>query len=166
MYVDAITLVITLPDPAATDRLAVAVAPLVRPGDVLLLDGALGTGKTAFARALIPCLTGRPEEVPSPTFTLVQTYETDVATVWHFDLYRLAGPDEVLELGWDDAQAGGIAVVEWPDRLGPLAPADCLTVHFDYWGVDDCGRRATLTGTGSWTPRLARLTADPLGDAP
>jgi len=113
-----------LPDEAATARAAAVLAARLRPGDVVALHGDLGAGKTAFARAAIRALLGDPDaEVPSPTFTLVQTYEAPSATVWHFDLYRLADPAEVWELGWEEAVAGGIVLVEWPERLGSLLPA-------------------------------------------
>src|SRR5947207_3065485 len=92
-----------LPDPAATAALAGRVAPLARRGDVVALRGDLGSGKTAFARAFIAARAGRPVEVPSPTFTLVQTYELPDGAIWHFDLYRLERPDDAIELGIDEA---------------------------------------------------------------
>ncbi|WP_035669598.1 tRNA (adenosine(37)-N6)-threonylcarbamoyltransferase complex ATPase subunit type 1 TsaE, partial [Azospirillum brasilense] len=91
----------------------------------------------------------------SPTFTLVQTYDTDIGPVWHFDLYRLSGPDEVTELGWDEARAEAVLLVEWPDRLGPLLPADRLDVTMSFAGPTE--RRATLTGHGAWESRLTTL---------
>lgn len=144
-----------LPDENATAMLARRLAPALRPGDALALRGDLGAGKTAFARALIRALLDDAEaEVPSPTFTLVQTYDAPAATVWHFDLYRLSGPDEVPELGWDEA-AAGIALVEWPDRLGPLLPPDRLELIMAFDGP--AARRAELTGCGAWGARLAAL---------
>jgi N-acetyl-alpha-D-muramate 1-phosphate uridylyltransferase len=112
-----------LPDLAATEALAAAVARHLAPGDSLGLEGPLGAGKTAFARALITARLPRPEEVPSPTYTLVQTYELGDAELWHADLYRLAGASEIDELGLDEAFATAITLVEWPDRLGPHRPA-------------------------------------------
>ena len=120
-----------LPDLAATEALGARLAGLLRPGDAVLLDGPLGAGKTALARALLRALLSDPAlEVPSPSYTLIQTYDAPIGPVHHFDLWRLDGPDEVPELGWDEAR-GGVVLVEWPDRLGPLRPADALalTLH-------------------------------------
>jgi tRNA threonylcarbamoyladenosine biosynthesis protein TsaE len=147
---------LALPDLAATGRLAARLAPAARPGDALLLDGPLGAGKSAFARAFLRAATGDPRlEVPSPSFTLVQSY--DLPRGWqahHFDLYRLAGPAEVGELGWDEARQD-IVLVEWPDRLGPLTPEDSLRITLAP-GADDNARRATLAG---WPDRLPGLLA-------
>src|SRR3546814_10429878 len=116
-------------DLAATESLGRALARLLRLGDVIALSGDLGAGKTALARALIRALPGpqgaADEEVPSPTFTLAQIYERRPGPVWHFDLYRLESAAEVEELGFSEALAG-IALVEWPERLGALLPADAL----------------------------------------
>ena len=142
----------TLPDLAATERLAAALAGLVRPGDALLLAGDLGAGKTAFARAFLRALMGDPGlEVPSPTFTLVQTYDGPSGPVHHYDLWRLAGPAALTELGWDEA-TDEIVVVEWPDRLGALAPAYALRLTFHVTGEDS--RDVTLDG---WPDRLGGL---------
>jgi len=121
---------ITLPSPQDTTALAVALAPNLRAGDVLLLDGPLGAGKTHFARALIQTLLPAPEDVPSPTFTLVQSYDGTSFEIWHSDLYRLTHPDEVIELGVLDAFETALCLIEWPDRLQDLAPADALTLSF------------------------------------
>lgn len=120
---------LTLPDETATAHLAAALAAAARPGDIIALRGDLGAGKTAFARAFVRARLADPsEEVPSPTFTLVQTYEApDTDTlVWHFDLYRLEKPEDALELDLEDAFSEGICLVEWPDRLGGYLPRRCL----------------------------------------
>lgn len=117
--------------PEDTEQIATALAPLLRPGDTLLLDGPIGAGKSHFARAVILKLLSAPEDVPSPTYTLVQTYVTPSAEVWHADLYRLSDPSEVHELGLWAAFQEGICLVEWPDRLGGATPADALTILFE-----------------------------------
>ena len=117
-----------LPDLAATESLAVSLAATLRPGDAVLLHGPLGAGKTTLARAMLRALCANPAlEVPSPSYTLVQSYAAPAFTVHHFDLWRLDGPASVIELGWDEARAG-VVLVEWPDRLGGLAPPDALHV--------------------------------------
>ncbi len=95
----------------------------LKPTDIVLFSGDLGAGKSVFCRAIIRALSGQPDlDVPSPTFTLVQTYDTPLAPLWHFDLYRLKDPEEIFELGWEDALGHGILLIEWPDRLGPYTP--------------------------------------------
>lgn len=114
-----------------TEQAAITLAAELQPGAVLCLYGDLGAGKTVFARALIRYLTGDPAlTVPSPTFTLVQTYDTKRGTIWHFDLYRIEHADDIYELGWEDALADSITIVEWPERLESLAPEHCLRVDF------------------------------------
>lgn len=149
-------LTLTLPDEEATAALALRLAPLLRAGDLLALRGTLGAGKTSFARALIRALAGAETEVPSPTFTLVQIYDAPTAALWHFDLYRLSGPEEVAELGWEDARADGIALVEWPDRLGPLLPRDRLDLTLTTTGGGEA-RTADLAGHGTWAARLEEI---------
>lgn len=114
-----------------TAQFAAELAQKTRPGDVILLRGPLGSGKSVFARSFIRSLTGQPDlEVPSPTFTLVQIYDAPIAPIWHFDLYRLKDAEEVYELGWEDALSGGILLIEWPERLGPLLPPKHLDICF------------------------------------
>lgn len=154
-----------LPDLAATERLGRALAALLRRGDVVALFGDLGAGKTSLARALIRALPGpegsAEEEVPSPTFTLVQVYERAPAPVWHFDLYRIEDPEEIHELGLSEALAEGITLIEWPERLGDLLPtaALCVTLGFVESGSEagNDSREALLEGGGDWPQRLAEL---------
>lgn len=147
---------VTLADLGATEALARRLAHAARPGDMIALEGDLGAGKTAFARAFVHALqdrAGQPrEDVPSPTFTLVQTYEIGPLAVWHLDLYRLSGPDEAWELGIEEAFADGIALIEWPDRLGPLLPPDRLTLKLE--AIEADGRRAMLAAVGERGRRL------------
>jgi tRNA threonylcarbamoyladenosine biosynthesis protein TsaE len=135
-----------LPDLAATEALAARLAAQARPGDAVLLSGPLGAGKSAFARAFLRAWAGDPGlEVPSPSFTLVQAYErADGGMAWHFDLYRLSGPEEVPELGWDEARLG-IALVEWPERLGHLMPDHALALTLGH-GASEDARVAHMNG--------------------
>ena len=139
-----------------TAALAASLAAKARPGDVILLAGPLGAGKTVFARGFIRALAGDPTlEIPSPSFTLVQIYETTAAKIWHFDLWRLDGPGGLAELGCDDARRD-VVLVEWPDRLAALTPPDALRVVLQVAGE---GRRvAELQG---WAGRLAGLPGAP-----
>lgn len=150
---------VTLADIDATARLAAALAHLLRAGDLVALEGDLGAGKTAFARALIRELTKSDEEVPSPTFTLVQTYEAAEFDIWHFDLYRMKKPEDAFELGIEDALAEGVTLIEWPDRLGPWLPRDRLTIAIAF-GAGENERIATLSGGGDWPARLENLEHD------
>lgn len=139
---------VLLASPEATERCARAIAELLLPGDVVLLEGPIGAGKSHFCRAAIRQLLareGREEDIPSPTFTLVQTYHLGNAEIWHADLYRLTDPGQLVELGLDEAFETAIAFVEWPDRLGDAAPRDALHI-------------ALSSGT-SGDARIARITA-------
>ncbi|HYD18208.1 MAG TPA: tRNA (adenosine(37)-N6)-threonylcarbamoyltransferase complex ATPase subunit type 1 TsaE [Patescibacteria group bacterium] len=133
--------------------LAVRIAQLLKIGDVLTLQGDLGAGKTVFARALVNALAPAPEEVPSPTFTLVQVYDHQTPAIWHFDLYRLEDQTEILELGWDEARRGGVAVVEWPERLGSLLPKDRLEIGIEFIADSENARQVTFTPYGKWIGR-------------
>lgn len=138
-------------------RLAEEIAFALMPGDVLALEGDLGAGKTTFARALIRALSGGLQtEVPSPTFTLVQTYETARFDIAHFDLYRLADPHELLELGLDLALKRGVAVIEWPSRAADLLPAERITLTLSDTGAIET-RDATLSATSPSAHRISRL---------
>jgi tRNA threonylcarbamoyl adenosine modification protein YjeE len=148
---------LSLPGTASTDALAATLAPRLRAGDVLLLSGPVGAGKTHFARAVILALLDTPEDVPSPTYTLVQVYDGPDCPIWHADLYRLASPAEVIELGLAEAFTTAICLVEWPDRLGDLAPASALDLAFRADAGDD-RRNVTLTWTDpGWDDRLKGL---------
>ena len=154
---NAVPLVMTLPDEAATGALAATLAGLARPGDVIGLSGPLGSGKTSFARAFIRARLDA-VDVPSPTFTLVETYTPDDGpAIWHFDLYRLKTPEEAWELGLEEAYADGIALIEWPDRLGSDLPRERLDIELAAGG-DDGSRVATLTPSPVWTGRIAGLS--------
>lgn len=150
---------IIVQDEVGTNRLSALLAKLARPGDIFALWGDLGVGKTAFARAFINELTNHVEEVPSPTFTLVQMYDTLKGAVYHLDMYRLEQPDDALELGVEDAFADGICLIEWPDRLGPWLPHDRLDVTLE--SGDGAGtRHIGISGTTAlWNERLATLPA-------
>jgi len=148
---------IPLSDAEATTRLGAAIAPRLASGETVLLYGPLGMGKSTLARGLIRALTRPDEDVPSPTFTLVQFYESD-PPVAHFDLYRLTRPEEAAEIGLDEALDDGCAIIEWPERLGDdpaawLGP-DRLVVTLD---EDGAGRVATVSGVGTWETKLKDL---------
>jgi tRNA threonylcarbamoyladenosine biosynthesis protein TsaE len=134
------SLIVPLPDLAATETLARRLASVAGAGDCILLEGPLGAGKM---------------EVPSPSFTLVQIYDTSIGPVFHYDLWRLDGPDSLTELDWEDA-LDAIVLVEWPDRLGPLRPPDALAITLRMGDGD--AREATLAG---WEDRIAHLVPSP-----
>ena len=143
------TLILDGPD--ATESLARAMAPHLAPGDVLGLVGGLGAGKSLFARAVIRTRLnagGRDEDIPSPSYTLVQTYDSDGVEIWHADLYRLGSIDEIGELGLEDAFGRAICIVEWANRLGAAAPRRMLTLSLGFEPGQDARRLATIEGRG------------------
>lgn len=153
---------LALPSPDATAALAAQIGALLRPGDTLGLVGPVGAGKSFFARALIQALqmaAGQPpEDVPSPTFTLIQSYEAGSQEIWHCDLYRLSDPSEALELGLDTALETAICLVEWPERLGADWPeARALTCTFDLTPMPEA-RQISLRGGAPWAMRLHEIT--------
>ena len=150
-------LTIYLQDPATTARLGLLLSAQLRAGDVVALEGMLGVGKSVLARAVISTLCPQEDDIPSPTFTLVQTYEPDnMPMIMHFDLYRLDTPEEALELGIEDAFIDAVSLVEWPQRLGGYLPRTALTIALSD-GNSDTSRRAKLHGGARWQPLLEAL---------
>ena len=151
---------IDLPDLIATEAFGRRLARALRRGDVVALKGGLGVGKTTLARAIVAGLSPEHGDVPSPTFTLVQTYPVELgdgpAELWHFDLYRLDRPDQVYELGIEEALAGGVSLIEWPERLGALLPPRRLEIVLSP-GATASARRAVVDAAGDWADRLAGL---------
>jgi tRNA threonylcarbamoyl adenosine modification protein YjeE len=142
-----------LADERATGRLGEDIAAILKPGDLLALRGDLGMGKTTLARAIIRALVDKADlDVPSPTFNLVQPYQGRLP-VHHFDLYRLSSPQELEELGFEEAVKEGVALVEWPERAGDLLPSDAVTIELE---EDAAGRRAAIAGPDGFTERLRR----------
>jgi len=149
-----------LADEAATSALGRRLARVLHAGDVVWLEGDLGTGKSTLARACLQALAGAPITVPSPTFTLVQTYAFDALTVSHVDLYRLTPGAEVAELGLDEALDEGALLIEWPDRLPAAAFPERLRISLDWppTGVTTA-RTAELDAGPPWRDRLEGLLA-------
>jgi tRNA threonylcarbamoyladenosine biosynthesis protein TsaE len=148
----AVTRSIRVADEAGTGRVARILAALARPRDVITLSGTLGAGKTSFARGFIMGAGGS-HEVPSPTFTLVQVYDTPCGTIYHFDLYRLEHPEDAFEIGIEDAFADGISLIEWPDRLGRYVPRERLDIAL-HPGAQETERRIELKASAHWAQRL------------
>jgi tRNA threonylcarbamoyladenosine biosynthesis protein TsaE len=140
------TLKIDLETSEMTAQFAVQIATILTSGDTLLLSGDVGAGKTFFARALIASLLTTPEDIPSPTFTLVQTYDTTRGPLWHADLYRLSSDFEIEELGLVEAMTDAICLIEWPDRLGEYTPVNALHIDLINGPTDDARHM-----TASWT---------------
>ena len=155
MTSDSYMLQLTLNDIPQTEALARALAGELRRGDFIALAGALGAGKTTLARCLVRCFAPN-EEVPSPTFTLVQSYDAPKFRIAHADLYRIKTQREIVELGFDEALDVGVLLVEWPDRMGTMMPADRLDIILEVDdGVEE--RRTKLIGRGNWAERLRQL---------
>lgn len=145
---------------SAAAPLAAWLVPLWQAGDVVCLKGPLGAGKTTLARALVRLAVADPDaEVPSPTFTLVQTYDAQ-PPLWHFDLYRLVHPDDLDDLGWGEARQTAVALVEWPERLGAALPADRLEMTLTPDTVSPDVRHLTFVAEGTWASRLAAAPPD------
>lgn len=150
--------VVALATLADTEKLAQCFSTVLKKGDVVLLSGPLGAGKTAFARALARAL-GVTGEVPSPTFTLVQTYETEKYTLFHFDLYRLEAPCDILETGFEDALCEGVALVEWPERAKEFMPKNAARLCFETTaGLD--ARRVRVQTPQAWSSRQDFATGE------
>ena len=147
---------LTLSSEADTEALGRRVAALLAAGDTITLAGVLGAGKTVLARAVIRTfLPGA--EVPSPTFTLVQTYDTKRFPIWHVDLYRVKALSEVRELGLDDVAERGVLVIEWPDRMAAMLPANRLDIVFE-GGDEGDERTVKIVARGDWAARIGHLS--------
>jgi tRNA threonylcarbamoyladenosine biosynthesis protein TsaE len=143
----------SLGNETATRALGAALATHIKPGDIIALRGDLGAGKTSLARGLIGALCGA-QEVPSPTYTLVQTYDGPSFGIWHFDLYRLDDPGDVWELGIEEALEDGVCLIEWPERIESLLSGAELNIEIEF---DGDGRTAIISGNKQWGSRLAKL---------
>lgn len=145
---------IALPDAAATVALGRRLGERIGPGDVVCLFGNLGAGKTTLSRGAIEAWTGATEDAPSPTYTLVQTYDGPRGELWHVDLYRLKQPDDAWELGLEDAFTYAACLIEWPERLGGQLPRDRLDIALASEGE---GRVAKLNAHGAWREKLGTI---------
>jgi len=141
-----------------TKKLAIAIGALLKKGDFIALTGDLGAGKTAFSRFLIQSLEESYEDVPSPTFTLVQFYDLPKFTIWHFDLYRVKNHEEVYELGWEDAISDGVCLVEWPERAKNILPEDRIEINFSFADSNNDTRVANITFLGNTQKRFSDLS--------
>ena len=148
------TVTIELAGLKATNELAQKLARVAKPGDVIALSGDLGAGKTAFARAFIRALTDADEDVPSPTFTLVQTYEGEKLDIWHFDLYRLERAEEVFELGIEEALNDAVSLIEWPEHMGTYIPRDRLELRLTVTKGRNHRQAELIPHSSDWSERL------------
>jgi len=150
-----------LTSPEATAELAQQLAQQLHPGDCLLLEGPIGAGKTHFARSLIQSLMVQPEDVPSPTFTLVQTYDVPSGELWHADLYRLSALEEIEELGLFEAFDAAICLIEWPDRLAELTPEHALHLALSLDPAEeDCRHLSFSWSDAKWQTRMDEIAYD------
>lgn len=149
------TFTLSLSHPNETGHRAAQLAAHLTDGDTVLLAGEVGAGKTHFARALIKSLLDTPEDVPSPTFTLVQTYETAKGTIWHSDLYRITSTSEIEELGLSEAFEGAICLIEWPDRLADLTPSNALLLTLAQSTEENARRMIATWDAPKWSDKLA-----------
>ncbi|MBT6566291.1 MAG: tRNA (adenosine(37)-N6)-threonylcarbamoyltransferase complex ATPase subunit type 1 TsaE [Candidatus Puniceispirillum sp.] len=145
---------------AATERLGQFLSQELAAGDVIALQGPLGAGKSALARAMISKLCPHEADIPSPTFTLVQTYDMpDGTPLWHLDLYRIDTPEDAIELGIEDAFLDAVCLIEWPERLGTLLPDSCLSIHINPVGdaLDSQMRQVEINAPARWDNRMSAL---------
>ena len=157
MCADEFSASLILANETETSRLGASLAELLVAGDTLLLEGPIGAGKTHLARAIIQARLKVPEDVPSPTFTLVQTYEADSCEIWHADLYRLTDSSELIELGLAEAFEAAIVLIEWPDRLGDIAPPNALRIRF---ATEGGGRRLEMSSPSAHWSKFDAVLAD------
>ncbi|MDD7969821.1 tRNA (adenosine(37)-N6)-threonylcarbamoyltransferase complex ATPase subunit type 1 TsaE [Roseinatronobacter alkalisoli] len=160
---DTPILTLTVTDPEMTAALAARLGRRLTAGDAILLHGPVGAGKSHFARALIQARLadiGRYEDVPSPTYTLVQSYELEDVEIWHADLYRLSGAHECLELGLDQAFENAICLIEWPEKLGKLAPEGALSLHITAGDTPEARQLAFSAASGRWHRLLADMSGE------
>ena len=150
---------LTLNSPQETVVLAAQLGDTLKPGDTILLEGSIGSGKTHFARALVQSVLAVPEDVPSPTYTLIQIYNTRVGEIWHSDLYRLSSVAEIEELGLIEAFDTSICLIEWPEKLGALAPRTALLIRFTTDSDDQDTRHLVLSWSDpKWVTKLENLS--------